>query len=87
MKKAYDRVEWIFFKACMLKMGFDEKWVNWVMLCVKTSFSVKINGESQEFFQPTRGIKRGDSILPYLFISMANTLSILMKKAIDDDNH
>lgn len=46
MKKAYDRVEWDFLEACLLKIGFDEKWVKWVMQCVtKVTFNVKFNGE------------------------------------------
>lgn len=27
MKKAYDRVEWDFLESCLLKTGFDVKWV------------------------------------------------------------
>ena len=48
------------------------------------SFSVKLNGESLPYFKPTRGIRQGDTISPYLFIIVANTLSALMKKAIQD---
>lgn len=33
MKKAYDRGEWDFLEACLIKMGFCSMWVNRVMSC------------------------------------------------------
>ncbi|KAK1684730.1 hypothetical protein QYE76_045578 [Lolium multiflorum] len=32
--KAYDRVEWCFLEKMMVKMGFDQRWVNLIMACV-----------------------------------------------------
>ena len=36
ISKAYDRIEWSFLQAMMLKLGFDTQWVDLVMLCVST---------------------------------------------------
>lgn len=36
MNKAYDRIEWDFLRKVMEAMGFEEKWVNWIMQCVST---------------------------------------------------
>lgn len=30
----YDRVEWKFLEQVMEKMGFDSKWIEWVMKCI-----------------------------------------------------
>ena len=46
INKAYDRIRWDYLKASMLRMSFDFKWVEWIMLCVSTVFySVFVNGE------------------------------------------
>ena len=36
MSKAYDRVEWVFLEKIMRKLGFNEKWITLIMLCVST---------------------------------------------------
>jgi hypothetical protein len=36
MHKAYDRVEWKFLKAMMVKLGFDMRWINLMMECVSS---------------------------------------------------
>lgn len=85
MKKAYHRVEWDFLEACLLKMRHCSQSVDRVMKCVKTaSLSVKFNGEPLPYFLPTRELRQGDRISPYLFILMTNTLSMLMKKAVNE---
>lgn len=35
MSKAYDRVEWNFLESMMHKLGFADRWVQLVMLCVR----------------------------------------------------
>ena len=71
----------------MLKMGFFERWVQIVMSLVTTvKFLVLFNGKKLQQFIPSRGIRQGDLISPYLFLIAAEGLSCLLKSKSESSN-
>jgi hypothetical protein len=79
MMKAYDCVEWSYLHGCLLKLGFADPWIDSVMRCVtRVRYAVRVNGELTEPVIPTRGIRQGDPISPYLFLLCTEGLSSLL---------
>jgi hypothetical protein len=84
MSKTYDCMEWSFLEAAMLKLGFAGKWVNWVMTCLRTvSYLVIVNGNPVGNIKPSKGIRQGDPMSPFLFLICAEVLSALLFKVED----
>ncbi|XP_010229884.1 uncharacterized protein LOC100821562 [Brachypodium distachyon] len=81
LSKAYDRVDWDFLRLTLEKLGFAKQWVEWIMVCVTTvNYSVKFNGKLLESFAPTRGLRQGDPLSPFLFLFVVDGLSALLKR-------
>ena len=81
MSKAYDRVEWALMKAIMMRLGFHERWIMLIMMCVSTvSYSMLINGELKGNIILTRGFSQGDPISPYLFLLCAEGLTAMLQR-------
>lgn len=85
LNKAYDRICWDFLFQVMERMGFSAVWINWIKECASTvKYSINANGEQICNVIPSRGIRQGDPISPYLFLIAANVLSIMINKAVSN---
>ena len=85
MSKAYDRLEWEFIELVLTRLGFDSKWIRLIMQCISTvTYSFLINGSPRGRVKPSRGIRQGDPLSPYIFILCSEVLSGLCNRASEE---
>ncbi|XP_060964627.1 uncharacterized protein LOC133033648 [Cannabis sativa] len=80
LSKAYDRVDWHFLTAMLSRMGFCDKWVRLIYgsLC-SVKYHIVSSGYTMGPIIPSRGLRQGDPISPYLFLICAEGLSALIQ--------
>ena len=87
MSKAYDRMKWSFMEKILVKMCFQDSWVELIMVCITTtSYSVLINGEPFGHITPSRGLRQGDPLSAYFFLMCTEGLHGLINKAATNGN-
>ena len=85
LEKAYDRLDWSFIKMVLEHFGFPESMISLIMSCVSThTTTLLVNGSKLDSFQPSRGIRQGDPISPYLFLLCMEFLGAQITSMYED---
>ena len=80
LEKAYDRIKWSFIRQMLTLFNFPKNLIKLIMSCVTSvSASLLFNGGSLDPFLPSRGIRQGDPLSPYLFIICMEFLGHLIE--------
>ena len=81
-EKAYDSVSWSFLDYMLDRMGFNPTWRKWIKACLQSAtISILVNGSPTKEFVPTRGLRQGDPLAPFLFNIVAEGLTGMMRVA------
>lgn len=81
MSKAYDHLECDFIECVIFKLGFCSYWVSLITKCISSvRYSVLMARRKVAEVVPSKGLKQGDPLSPYLFIIDVDVLSNMVTK-------
>lgn len=64
-------------------MGFDVYWVRLSMACVTSiTYAININGKVARWIKPSRRLRQGDPLSPYLFIVVADVFPQMISEVV-----
>lgn len=83
LSKAFDKLSWTFIQDMLKAFGFCLPWIRWITSLISSShLSILVNGLPSRPFKPSRGIRQGDPLSPFLFVLMAEGLGRHIKNAL-----
>ena len=64
-------------------MGFEDRWTQLIYGCISSvSYSILVNREPHGDIKPTRGLRQGHPLSPYLFLLVSKGLNGLIQQAM-----
>jgi hypothetical protein len=86
LSKEFDKLRWGYIEKVLLAFGFIPSWTKWIFSLLSSAFfSILINDSPLITFSPSREIRKGGLLSPFLFILMEEGLRRMLKYACSTD--
>lgn len=83
LEKAYDGMDWSFLEETLINVGLPTGMINVIMgMLQKSSCRLLWNGEAMDRITPSRGLKKGGPLSPYLFVLCLEQLSQWIQRKV-----
>ena len=80
LEKAYDKLEWSFIREMLTRINLPQGLIKLIMSCISSvNTSILLNGARLDEILPSRGIRQGDPLSPYIFIICMEMLGHLIE--------
>ena len=80
-EKAFDTLEWTFIQKTLKYFGYGPQLLKWInIFYCNTESCILNNGWVSNFFKPTRGVRHGCPLSPYLFVLSVEVMAEAFRK-------
>ena len=88
MSKSFDKISWQYIRENLKGFCFNPTWIQWITSLISSSFFlIFLNGIPSSTFKPSRGIRQGDPLSPFLFIFMVEGISRSIHSVVNNTSH
>lgn len=85
IEKAYDKLRWDFIRVIFMEIHIPHQMINTVMACISSSqMNILWNGAKSKEYSPSRGIRQGDPLSPYIVILCMDKLSHIIFEVVNN---
>lgn len=86
-EKTFDKLEWAFIYKTLQYFNIFTILSNIIMNCITIrETAILVSGDRTKFFEPSKGIRQGDRLSPYIFLLCMEMLSQNIEREVRYDN-
>lgn len=87
LAKAYDNLSWNFINNVLFEIGLHDNLIQVIMAAMSyVSMNIRWKDAESNYFQAKKGLRKGGSISPYLFVLSMDKLSYMINEVVEKED-